>query len=78
MLFGLDADVDDLTHWSKLATERDEQVHPGKGKDGATRKIPVVSLAQLTTLREEQVVVFSPGLPPMLGSRVPGGAVLDW
>ena len=71
VLFTQGQDVDDLTHWAKLAGDRDEPTHTrsatGEAVSRGERKTGVLSPAQLTTLRVGRVVVFRTGMHPVLG-----------
>lgn len=71
MLFGGTADPEDLSVWTQLAGDRDEEVKT-YGKDGrvvsrSTRKTPVLSPAQLANLPDGRVVVFRRGMRPVVG-----------
>jgi type IV secretory pathway TraG/TraD family ATPase VirD4 len=71
VLFTQGHDVDDLTHWAKLAGDRDEPTtarNPaGEPVSQGERKTKVLSPAQLTMLRPGRVVVFRVGMHPVLG-----------
>lgn len=71
MLFGYGADTDDLTHWSRLAGERDEVIttHDPAGRvvSRSTHKVPVIAPTQLTNLPPGRVVVFRRGMPVVTG-----------
>jgi len=71
VLFTQGHDVDDLTHWAKLAGDRDEPTatrNPaGEQVAQGERKTKVLSPATLTTLRPGRVVVFRAGMHPVLG-----------
>jgi type IV secretory pathway TraG/TraD family ATPase VirD4 len=71
VLFGLGADTEDLAHWAALAGERDERAptHDASGRvvSRSTRRVPVISPAQLTNLPPGRVVVFVRGMPPVTG-----------
>jgi len=71
VLFTQGHDVDDLTHWAKLAGERDEPTatrNPaGDTVSRGERKTKVLSPTTLTTLRPGRVVVFRAGMYPVLG-----------
>ncbi|MGD9531962.1 MAG: type IV secretory system conjugative DNA transfer family protein, partial [Pseudonocardia sp.] len=71
MLFGGTADRDDLTYWSTLAGEREEyytttDLH-GRVASRSTRRVPVLSPAQLANLPARRVVVFRRDMPPAIG-----------
>ncbi|MBW0114044.1 type IV secretory system conjugative DNA transfer family protein [Pseudonocardia abyssalis] len=70
-LFGGTADRDDLNYWSTLAGERDEpttttDLH-GRLASRTTRRVPVLSPAQLANLPAGRVVVFRRDMPPVIG-----------
>jgi type IV secretion system protein VirD4 len=71
VLFGGTKDAADLDVWSKLAGDRDEPVitRDGSGKvtSRSVRKTPVLSPAQLANLPAGRAVVFSRGMPPVVG-----------
>jgi type IV secretion system protein VirD4 len=71
MCFALGSDVDDLTHWSRLAGERDELTHTRDAQERvssqSTRRVAVLTPTQLATLPRGRVVVYRRGLPPVLG-----------
>jgi type IV secretion system protein VirD4 len=71
MCFALGADVEDLTHWSRLAGEREELTHTrdahGRVSSQSTRRVAVLTPTQLATLPPGRVVVFRRGLPPVVG-----------
>ena len=70
VLFGGTGDRDDLTYWSTLAGERDEPIITtdmhGRVASRTTRRVPVLSPAQLSNL-PGRVVVFRRNLPPVVG-----------
>ncbi len=70
MLFGGTGDRDDLQFWSTLAGERDEPVITtdmnGRVASRTTRRVPVLSPAQLSQMTG-RVVVFRRNLPPAIG-----------
>jgi len=72
ILFGGTADRDDLLYWSTLAGERDEPITTtdmhGRLASRSTRRVPVLSPAQLANLRAGRVVVFRRDMPPVIGS----------
>ena len=71
VLFGGTADRDDLNYWSTLAGERDEPITTtdlhGRVASRTTRRVPVLSSAQLANLPDRRVVVFRRGIPPVIG-----------
>ena len=71
MLFGGTKDAADLDFWSKLAGPRDEPVKTRNGDGRVTstspRKTQVLEPAQLSHLPQRRVVVFSNGMPPVIG-----------
>lgn len=72
ILFGGTADRDDLAYWSALAGERDEptvttDMH-GRLASRTTRRVPVLTPAQLATLPARRVVVFRADMAPVLGT----------
>lgn len=71
VLFGGTSDRDDLQFWSTLAGEREEPVTSTDlhrhGVTRTTRIVPVLAPAQLSQLPKHRVVVFSSGMPPVLG-----------
>ncbi|RZT87334.1 TraM-binding TraD/TraG-like protein [Pseudonocardia sediminis] len=72
LLFGGTADRDDLAYWSSLAGERDEptvttDMH-GRLASRTTRRVPVLTPAQLATLPARRVVVFRADMAPVLGT----------
>ena len=70
VLFGGTGDRDDLQFWSTLAGERDEPVVTtdmnGRVASRTTRRVPVLSPAQLSQMTN-RVVVFRRNLPPVIG-----------
>ncbi len=72
MLFGGTADRDDLAYWSALAGERDEPTTTtdmnGRVASRTTRRVPVLSPAQLATLPARRVVVFRADMAPVIGT----------
>jgi hypothetical protein len=71
MLFGGTSDRDDLQFWSTLAGEREEPVvntdMHRRGASRSTRLVPVLAPAQLSQLPKHRVVVFTCGMPVVLG-----------
>lgn len=71
VLFGGTGDRDDLQYWSTLAGERDEPVTTtdlnGRVTSRTVRKVAVLAPAQLAQLPPHKVVVFGPGMPPVIG-----------
>ncbi len=71
LLFGGTGDRDDLQYWSTLAGERDEPVTTtdlhGRVASRTVRKVAVLAPAQLAQLPPHKVVVFGPGMPPVIG-----------
>lgn len=71
VLFSYGGDTDDLAHWSRLAGDRDElhTTHNAQGQvtSRTTRKVPVITPTQLTTLPRRRVVVFRHGMPVVVG-----------
>jgi type IV secretion system protein VirD4 len=71
VLFSYGGDTDDLAHWSRLAGDRDElhTTHDPQGRvtSRTTRKVPVITPTQLTTLPRRRVVVFRHGMPVVVG-----------
>ncbi len=71
VIFGGTGDRDDLTYWSTLAGERDEPITTtdlhGRVASRTVRKVPVLAPAQLAQLPPHKVVVFAPGMPPVIG-----------
>jgi len=71
MLFGGTADRDDLTYWSTLAGDREEPITTtdlhGRVASRSTRRVPVLSPAQLANLPARRVVVFRRDMPPVIG-----------
>ncbi|MGD9528092.1 MAG: type IV secretory system conjugative DNA transfer family protein [Dehalococcoidia bacterium] len=71
MLFGGTADRDDLTYWSTLAGDREEPITTtdlhGRVASRSTRRVPVLSPAQLANLPARRVVVFRRDMPPAIG-----------
>lgn len=71
VLFGGTGDRDDLDYWSTLAGERDEPVTTtdlhGRVASRSVRKVAVLAPAQLAQLPPHKVVVFAPGMPPVVG-----------
>ncbi len=71
MVFGGTKDRDDLTYWSTLGGDRDEEHATtdatGKVTSRSVRKVPVLAPAQFATLRAGTVVVFRRGMPPAIG-----------
>lgn len=71
LLFGGTADRDDLTYWSTLAGDREESVLTtdlhGRVASRSTRRVPVLSPAQLANLPARRVVVFRRDMPPAIG-----------
>jgi type IV secretory pathway TraG/TraD family ATPase VirD4 len=71
VLFGGTGDRDDLNYWSTLAGERDEPVISrdlhGRGATRTERRVPVLSPAQISQLPPHKVVVFTSGMPPVIG-----------
>ncbi|MPZ64550.1 MAG: TraM recognition domain-containing protein [Pseudonocardiaceae bacterium] len=72
MVFGGGHDYDDLEHWSKLAGERDEDVttrdHGGRVTSRSTRKVAVISAAQLAHLPDWRVVIYRRGMLPVIAT----------
>ena len=70
VLFGGTGDRDDLQFWSTLAGERDEPVVTtdmnGRVASRTTRRVPVLSPAQLSQMTG-RVVVYRRNLPPVIG-----------
>jgi type IV secretory pathway TraG/TraD family ATPase VirD4 len=71
VLFGGTSDRDDLQFWSTLAGDRDEPVTSTdihrRGVSRTTRRVPVLAPAQLSQLPKHRVVVFTSGMPPVVG-----------
>ncbi|MGD9528648.1 MAG: type IV secretory system conjugative DNA transfer family protein [Pseudonocardia sp.] len=71
VLFGGTADRDDLTYWSTLAGDREEPIVTtdlhGRVASRSTRRVPVLSPAQLANLPARRVVVFRRDMPPVIG-----------
>jgi len=71
LLYGGMKDNDDLTAFSSLIGERDEEVatyDPAGDLTGIThRRVPVLSAAQLAQLRFRRVVIIRRGMPPAVG-----------
>ncbi|WP_300007462.1 TraM recognition domain-containing protein [Pseudonocardia sp.] len=71
ILFGGTADRDDLTYWSTLAGDREEPIITtdlhGRLASRSTRRVPVLSPAQLANLPARRVVVFRRDMPPVVG-----------
>lgn len=71
VVFGGTGDRDDLNYWSTLAGERDEPVTTtdlhGRVASRTVRRVPVLAPAQLSQLPPHKVVVFAPGMPPVIG-----------
>ncbi|PZS39954.1 MAG: type IV secretion system protein VirD4 [Pseudonocardiales bacterium] len=71
VLFCQGDDTEDLTHWSTLTGDRDEPVtttdQRGRVTSRSTRKVPVITAAQLANLPKGRVVVLHSGMPPVLG-----------
>lgn len=72
LVFGGGHDYDDLEHWSKLAGERDEDVtttdDDGRVTSRSTRKVAVISAAQLAHLPDWRVVIYRRGMLPVIGT----------
>ncbi len=70
LVFGGQRDPDDLDAWAKLAGERDEPI-PQLDLDGRrshhTRRVPVMSAAQISQLRPGRVLVIRRGMAPTIG-----------
>ena len=71
VLFGGTGDRDDLNYWSTLAGERDEPIVTtdlnGRVASRSTRRVPVLAPAQIATLPQGRVVVFTSTIPPVVG-----------
>ena len=71
VLFGGTGDRDDGDFWSKLAGERDERIVTtdlhGRVASRTTRRVPVLTPAQLHTLPPGRVVVFTSAVAPIVG-----------
>jgi type IV secretory pathway TraG/TraD family ATPase VirD4 len=71
LIYGGTRDPDDLTAYSTLAGERDEHVftHDETGQLHATttRRVPVLSAAQIAQLPARRVLVIRRGMPPAIG-----------
>lgn len=71
VLFGGTSDRDDLQFWSTLAGDRDEPVTSTdihrRGVSRTVRRVPVLAPAQLSQLPKHRVVVFTSGMPPVVG-----------
>jgi type IV secretory pathway TraG/TraD family ATPase VirD4 len=72
LVFGGTGDADDLDNWSKLAGERLETYHTrdsaGKITATSTRRIPVLTPAEIAELPAGHVLVVRRGLPTTLGT----------
>lgn len=71
VIYGGCSDREDLLHFSTLAGERDEwttstDAH-GHGTHRSIRRVPVIQPAQIAALPPHRVLVFTGGLPPLLG-----------
>ena len=71
VIYGGCSDREDLLHFSTLAGERDEWTTStdayGRGTHRSIRRVPVIQPAQIAALRPHRVLVFTGGLPPLLG-----------
>jgi len=71
MLFGGTGDRDDLMFWSTLAGDREEPITTtdmnGRVASRSTRRVPVLSPAQLANLPAGRVVVYRRGMPVAVG-----------
>ncbi len=71
VLFCQGNDTEDLAHWSTLTGDRDEPVTTtdsgGRVTSRSTRKVPVITAAQLANLPKGRVVVLHSGMAPVLG-----------
>lgn len=71
LLFGGTGDRDDLIFWSTLAGERDEPIRTtdmhGRVASRTSRKVPVLTPAQLANLPAGRVVVYRRGISVVLG-----------
>jgi hypothetical protein len=71
VLVSYGGDSVDLAQWSRLAGDRDElhTTHDPQGRvtSQTTRKVPVITPTQLTTLPRRRVVVFRHGMPVVVG-----------
>jgi type IV secretory pathway TraG/TraD family ATPase VirD4 len=71
LIYGGTRDPDDLTAYSTLAGERDEDVftHDETGQLHATttRRVPVLSAAQIAQLPTRRVLIIRRGMPPAIG-----------
>jgi hypothetical protein len=71
VVFGGTGDRDDLNYWSTLAGERDEPVTTtdlhGRVASRTVRRVPVLAPAQFAQLPPHKVVVFTSGMPPVIG-----------
>jgi len=71
LLFGGTKDDADLDAWSKLAGERDEPVTTtdaaGHTVSRTLRRVPVLPPAQLANLPRGRIVVFTRGIPMVIG-----------
>jgi type IV secretory pathway TraG/TraD family ATPase VirD4 len=72
LVFGGTGDADDLDNWSKLAGERLETYHTrdsaGKIASTSTRRVPVLTQAEIAQLPAGQVLVVRRGMPAALGT----------
>lgn len=71
IVFGGTRSREDLEYWSTLGGERDEptlttDMH-GRVASRTTRRVPVLSPAQIANLPAETVVAFRRGMPPVVG-----------
>ncbi|MFI5960477.1 type IV secretory system conjugative DNA transfer family protein [Cryptosporangium sp. NPDC051539] len=71
LLYGGMKESDDLESWSKLTGERDELVDTtdqnGQLQSRTTRKVAVMSVAQIAQLPFRRVVIIRRGMPPAVG-----------
>jgi type IV secretion system protein VirD4 len=71
LIYGGTRDPDDLNAYSTLAGEREEQVHThdetGQLRATTTRRVPVLSAAQIAQLPARRVLIIRRGMPPAIG-----------
>lgn len=71
LIYGGARDTDDLTTYSRLAGERDEEVatrdHTDRGYSTSSRRQAIFSEAQLAQLEPGQVVIIGRSMPPAIG-----------
>lgn len=71
LVYGGTRDTDDLTTYSTLTGERDEEVvttdHQGYVTSRTMRRVPVLSPAQIANLPAKHVVIIRRGMPPAVG-----------